>query len=86
MAGGCLGIRLRRVAALLWRGSALALRHRLVVLAVFAATMAATVHLYLAIPKGFFPQQDTDDRGCYRAAQDISYAAMVSRVQELAKV
>jgi len=63
------------------------LRHRLFIVAVMAATMAATVYLYVAIPKGFFPQQDNGTiQGTTEAAQDISYAAMVERVHELAKV
>ena len=63
------------------------LRHRLFIVAVMAATMAATVYLYIAIPKGFFPQQDNGTiQGTTEAAQDISYAAMVERVHELAKV
>jgi len=63
------------------------LRHRLFIVGVMAATMAATVYLYIAIPKGFFPQQDNGTiQGTTEAAQDISYAAMVERVHELAKV
>ncbi|HKD29829.1 MAG TPA: efflux RND transporter permease subunit [Xanthobacteraceae bacterium] len=63
------------------------LRHRLFIMSLMAATMAATVYLYAAIPKGFFPQQDNGlIQGTTEAAQDISYAAMVERVHELAKV
>ena len=52
-----------------------------------AATLAATAYLYVTIPKGFFPQQDNGTiQGSTEAAQDISYAAMVGRVHELAKV
>ncbi len=64
-----------------------ALRHRLTMLALMAATMAATVVLYKVIPKGFFPQQDNGIiLGTAEAGQDISYAAMVERVHEMAKV
>src|SRR6202011_4178273 len=64
-----------------------ALRHRLVLFAGFAAAQAGTAHLYFLIPKGFFSQQDNGTiSGATEAAQDISYAAMVKRVQELAKV
>jgi hydrophobe/amphiphile efflux-1 (HAE1) family protein len=64
-----------------------ALRHRLAMLAIMAATLAATVVLYRAIPKGFFPQQDNGIiLGTVEAGQDISYAAMVERVHEMAKV
>jgi multidrug efflux pump len=63
------------------------LGHRLSMIAVMAATLAATVFLYIAIPKGFFPQQDNGTiQGTAEAAQDISYAAMVARAHELAKV
>ena len=56
-------------------------------LGLMAATMAATVFLYNAIPKGFFPQQDNGIiLGTVEAAQDISYTAMVERVHEMAKV
>jgi multidrug efflux pump subunit AcrB len=51
-----------------------ALRHRLVILGALAATLAATIHLYVAIPRGFFPQQDNGTiQGSTEAAQDISY-------------
>jgi multidrug efflux pump subunit AcrB len=63
------------------------LRHRLTMMAMMAVTLAATALLYIAIPKGFFPQQDNGTiQGTAEAAQDISYAAMVERVHELAKV
>ena len=63
------------------------LRHRVFMLVVMAATMAATAWLYIVIPKGFFPQQDNGTiQGTSEAAQDISYTAMVERVHELAKV
>jgi hydrophobe/amphiphile efflux-1 (HAE1) family protein len=63
------------------------LRHRLFMLGLMAATMAATVFLYIAIPKGFFPQQDNGVvQGTVEAGQDISYTAMVERVHEMAKI
>ena len=63
------------------------LRHRLFIMLVMAGTLAATVYLYILIPKGFFPQQDNGlIQGTTEAGQDISYAAMVDRVHELAKV
>jgi hydrophobe/amphiphile efflux-1 (HAE1) family protein len=72
-----------------WYASSLrwALRHRLTVIAIMAATMTATVYLYVVIPKGFFPQQDNGNiEATAEAGQDISYAAMCDRVQELAKI
>jgi multidrug efflux pump len=51
--------------------------------AALSGTLAATVYLYLVIPKGFFPQQDNATiQGTTEAGQDISYAAMVERVHE----
>jgi hydrophobe/amphiphile efflux-1 (HAE1) family protein len=64
-----------------------ALRHRLFMMGVMAATMAATVYLYVAVPKGFFPQQDNGIvAGTVESAQDVSYASMVERVHEIAKI
>jgi len=63
------------------------LQHRLFIVGLMASTLAATVYLYIVIPKGFFPQQDNGTiQATTEAAQDISYAAMVERVHELAKV
>ena len=46
----------------------------------FVATIALTGYLYVIIPKGFFPQQDTGlILGITEAAQDISFAAMARR-------
>ena len=58
------------------------LRHRFLTLMVFFATLASTVALFIAIPKGFFPQQDTGlISGTSEAAQDVSFAEMM-RLQE----
>jgi multidrug efflux pump len=54
-------------------------------LAVAAVTLGITVALYVVIPKGFFPSQDTGEiQGISEAAQSISYAAMAERQQALA--
>ncbi len=59
-----------------------ALRHQFVTLMVFLATVTLTVLLYIWIPKGFFPPQDTGlVIGITEAAQDTSFAHMV-RVQK----
>ena len=56
--------------------------HRFATLMVFFASVAATGWLFLAIPKGFFPQQDTGlIQGTSEAAQDVSFAEM-TRKQE----
>jgi multidrug efflux pump len=53
------------------------LRHQRFTLGVALGTMVATVGLYVVIPKGFFPQQDTGRvTGAIQAAQDISFAGM----------
>jgi multidrug efflux pump len=54
-------------------------------LLVAIATLALTVFLYMAIPKGFFPVQDTGlIQGVTEASPDISFAAMAGRQQALA--
>jgi hydrophobic/amphiphilic exporter-1 (mainly G- bacteria), HAE1 family len=64
------------------RGLDLVLRHRLITLCVFFATLALSVYLFVAIPKGFFPQQDIGlITGISEAAQDVSPAEM-ARLQE----
>ncbi|MGB7480605.1 MAG: efflux RND transporter permease subunit [Burkholderiaceae bacterium] len=69
------------------RGLQLVLRHQFITLCVFFATLAATVLLFVAIPKGFFPQQDTGFIfGAAESAQDTSFAAMNRRMLALADV
>jgi multidrug efflux pump subunit AcrB len=64
--------------ALYEKGLDLVLRHRRVTLAVFFATMAATVWLFILVPKGFFPQQDTGSiTAISEAAEDVSFAEML---------
>src|SRR5208283_4941142 len=54
------------------RGLDFVLRHRFATLMVFLATVVATVYLFVIIPKGFFPQQDTGVLfGTSDAPQDI---------------
>ncbi len=55
------------------------------VLAVAVATLALTAVLYVAVPKGFFPLQDTGIiQGISEAPQSVSFAAMAERQQDLA--
>ena len=64
------------------RGLRVALHHRFVTLMGMLGTVALTGYLYVVIPKGFFPQQDTGMIvGIAEAAQDISFPAMANRVQ-----
>jgi hydrophobe/amphiphile efflux-1 (HAE1) family protein len=54
-----------------------ALRHKAVTLTVMLLTIGATIVLFVIIPKGFFPQQDTGMiMGITEAAQDVSPADM----------
>jgi hydrophobe/amphiphile efflux-1 (HAE1) family protein len=63
------------------------LRHQSFTLLVTVLTMIATVWLYKAVPKGFFPQQDTGViMGTTEAAQDISFVAMLQLQQRVANV
>jgi HAE1 family hydrophobic/amphiphilic exporter-1 len=56
------------------------LGHQRATLFVFLGTVALTVILYIEIPKGFFPQQDTGIiAGLSDAPQDISFSEMVRR-------
>src|SRR5258705_3674968 len=65
-------------------GLKIVLRHRFLTLMVMFATIALTGYLYVIIPKGFFPQQDTGlILGFSEAAQDISYQATTQRQQAL---
>ncbi len=69
------------------RGLDLALRWRLTTLAIFFATLALSVYLFIIIPKGFFPQQDVGlITATSEAAQDISFAAMKDRQEALGKI
>jgi hydrophobe/amphiphile efflux-1 (HAE1) family protein len=68
--------------ALYERGLKIVLRHQFVTLLVMLGTIVLTGYLYVVIPKGFFPQQDTGMIiGIAEAAQNISYPAMVERMQ-----
>jgi multidrug efflux pump len=63
------------------------LGHQPATLAVAVATLGLTVMLYLVVPKGFFPVQDTGTiQGISEAAQTISFPAMAARQQALAAV
>ncbi len=63
------------------------LRHPLITLIVFFATMALSVHLYIIIPKGFFPIQDTGlITGFAEAGQDIAPQEMGRLMVQLGEV
>jgi len=63
------------------------LKHQSLTLLVAVGTLALTVFLYMIVPKGFFPVQDTGViQGISEAPQSVSFASMSQRQQELAKV
>ncbi|RFC31850.1 MAG: multidrug efflux pump [Candidatus Nitrotoga sp. MKT] len=63
------------------------LDRQLATLLVAGATLGLTVLLYMFVPKGFFPVQDTGViQGMTQAPQSISFAAMAERQQALAQI
>ncbi len=63
------------------------LRHQWIMLFVILGTFALNIYLYIIVPKGFFPQQDTGRMGgATRAAQDISFPAMRDKQRQLAQM
>jgi HAE1 family hydrophobic/amphiphilic exporter-1 len=69
------------------RGLDLALRWKLTTLLIFFATIVLSVHLFMIIPKGFFPQQDNGFlTGVSEASQDISFAEMKRKQEQLSHI
>ena len=63
------------------------LRHQPLTLLITIATAALSVYLYIIVPKGFFPQQDTGRvMGSVQAAQDISFAAMKEKMTQFVNI
>ena len=63
------------------------LRHKLAMLVVTIATMAGTIWLYIIIPKGFFPTEDTGFiAATVEGPADISFKAMTERQREIAEI
>jgi multidrug efflux pump len=63
------------------------LQHQTMTLIVAVATLLLTVFLYVIVPKGFFPVQDTGIiQGISEASQSISFDAMAERQQQLSAV
>jgi multidrug efflux pump len=64
-----------------------ALRHPLFIMLLLASTIGLNVYLYIAIPKGFFPQQDTGRMlGFIRADQTTSFQAMQEKQSQLTAI
>ena len=65
------------------RGLRWVLRHQPLTLLITAATITLAVYLYIVIPKGFFPQQDTGRiMGGILGAQDTSFLAMQGKLAQ----
>jgi multidrug efflux pump len=63
------------------------LQYRKITLLITIGTLVGTILLYIYVPKGFFPVQDTGIiLGVSEAAQNISFAAMATHQQALADV
>src|SRR5437016_3107564 len=75
------------LAAVYDRGLVVALRHRFITLLVMIATVASTGVLFVEIPKGFFPQEDTGlIQGIAEGAENISPQAMKDRMRAILAV
>jgi multidrug efflux pump len=76
-----------RIIAFYGRSVKWVLKHQTATLLVTAATLVLTLYLYVIVPKGFFPVQDTGViLGVSEAPDYVSFDAMAERQQELAKV
>jgi len=78
---------LTRITGAYERSLVAVMRRPLIMLSATAATLGATLWLYGASPKGFFPQVDTGlIMGVAQAAPDVSFDAMSNRIQALGKL
>ncbi len=69
------------------RSLGVVLRHPLLTMLVFLATVLLNIHLYVTIPTGFFPQQDTGRIvGGIRADQSISFQAMRRKFRQFMEI
>jgi multidrug efflux pump len=64
-----------------------ALEHGITMMLVLMVTVGLTIYLYIAIPKGFFPQQDTGRvTGSIQADQSISFQAMQAKLRDFVAI
>jgi HAE1 family hydrophobic/amphiphilic exporter-1 len=64
-----------------------ALRYRPVVMGIFVAALAATIYMFATMPKGFIPDQDTDQMvATTEGMQGASYQQMVANQQQVASI
>ncbi|WP_182058592.1 MdtB/MuxB family multidrug efflux RND transporter permease subunit, partial [Pantoea sp. ME81] len=63
------------------------LQHPWITLSVALGTLLLTVVMWIAIPKGFFPQQDNGIiQGTLQAPQSVSYSSMAERTRDVASI
>ncbi|PYX94215.1 MAG: multidrug transporter subunit MdtC [Acidobacteria bacterium] len=63
------------------------LRHQPLTLLITIATAGLSIYLYVIVPKGFFPQQDTGRiMGSVQASQDISFEAMRTKMSQFVAI
>jgi multidrug efflux pump len=63
------------------------LRHQVLILFLTIGTLALNVYLFILVPKGFFPQQDTGRMGGQlRGQEDVSFLSMRQKMISLAKI
>jgi len=64
-----------------------ALRHRRLVLLIFLSAFCLNVVLYVIVPKGFFPQEDTGRMiGALQADQSVSFQAMTQKLRQMMSI
>ncbi len=69
------------------RSLAWVLRHQRLIFAVAVITVFINVYLYIIVPKGFFPQQDTGRMmGTIMADQDMAFSGMREKVAEFIRI
>ena len=65
----------------------LALKHRRTTLLIAVGTLLLNVYLYVLVPKGFFPQQDTGRlSGNIQASQDVSFQTMEKKLKRVMSI
>ena len=76
-----------RIIAAYGRSIQVVLRYRFITLLVTISTLVATVLLFIVVPKGFFPVQDTGViLGISEAPQTVSFQSMAQRQQQLVDI
>lgn len=78
---------LRPVVSAYGRSLRTVLRYPVLTMLIFAATIAATVTLYVKVPKGYFPSDDSGlIIGGTRASPDVSFSSMLALQQQVADI